>query len=144
MPGFQIQSKTTNKPASKTFVQATGEMGVILGIQSPYFKQRSIVALLAENTQGFDLLSQALTQGKKRSKISGTVTVIRDGEINSLYVGPQYHLGNLLWWQNFWIALQKHPINLAIMSLLAAILVSFLVWNGLMALSRRRLHEDKK
>ena len=77
----------------------------------------------------------------------GSLAVIRNSGINSLRVGSIYHLGNLPWWEYFWFALQKHPINLALISLLAAIIATLLLWNGLTAISQRRLKagkEDKK
>lgn len=124
---------------SKTTVSAIGSVAAILGIQSPYYKKRSIVALLAESQQDYELLNKALTNNKNIDKIFGSVAVIRDSGISSLRVGNKYHLGYLPFWGRFWYSLQKHPINLALLSLLAAVIVTFLIWNGLSLISKRRL-----
>lgn len=131
---------------SKTTISAMGSVAALAGIQSPYNKKRSIIALLAENQQGFALLNKAITNNKNKNnnKIFGSVSVIRDSGINSLSVGNQYFIGNLPWWERFWHSFQKHPINLAFLSLLAAVLVTFLVWNGLLIINKRRLKGSKQ
>ncbi|PWY57471.1 cellulose biosynthesis cyclic di-GMP-binding regulatory protein BcsB [Legionella qingyii] len=129
---------------SKTTVSAMGSVGAILGIQSPYYEKRSIIALLAENQQGFSLLNRALTNKKNVDKIFGSVAVIRDSGISSLRVGNTYQIGNLPFWERFWYSLQKHPISLALISLLAAFIVTFLVWNGLLRISKRRLNSSQQ
>lgn len=129
---------------SKTTVSAMGSVAAILGIQSPYYKKRSIIALLAENQQGFSLLNRALTNNKNVDKVFGSVAVIRDSGINSLRVGNTYQVGNLPFWERFWHSLKKHPISLALISLLAAVIVTFLVWNGLLRISKRRLNSSQQ
>ncbi|WP_454780649.1 cellulose biosynthesis cyclic di-GMP-binding regulatory protein BcsB [Legionella sp. WA2022007384] len=129
---------------SKTTVSAMGSVAAILGIESPYYKKRSIIALLAENQQGFTLLNRAITNNKNVDKIFGSIAVIRDSGINSFRVGNTYQLGYLPFWERFWYSLQKHPINLALLSLLAAIIVTFLIWNALLRISKRRLNSSQQ
>ncbi|MCE0723133.1 MULTISPECIES: cellulose biosynthesis cyclic di-GMP-binding regulatory protein BcsB [Legionella] len=129
---------------SKTTVTAMGSVAAIVGIQSPYYKKRSIIALLAESQQGFDLLNRALTNNKNVDKIFGSVAVIRDSGINSLRVGNQYYLGYLPFLDRIWDSLQKHPVSLALLSLLAAVIITFLLWNGLLVLIRHRLKGTQK
>lgn len=124
---------------SKTTITAMGSLAAILGIQSPFNNKRSIIILLAENQQGFELLNNALSNNKNVDKVFGSLAVIRNSGIDSFRVGKIYHLGYLPWVERFWFSLQKHPINLALLSLLAAILVTFLIWNGLAVINRRRL-----
>lgn len=124
---------------SKTTVTAMGSVAAILGIQSPYYEKRSIIALLAESQQGFDLLNKALTHNKNVDKIFGSLAVIRDSGIDSFRVGNKYYLGYLPFWDRFWNLLQEHPISLALLSLLAAVLITFLIWNGLSRLIKHRL-----
>lgn len=136
-----IHPLTSFGPAeSKATISAAGSLAAILGIQSPYYSKRSIIILLAENQQNFELLNKALTNNKNIDKVFGSLAVIRNsGIIDSFRVGETYQLGYLPWWERFWFALQKHPINLALLSLLAAIIVTFLIWNGLSIINNRRL-----
>ncbi len=134
------QLNNVNVAESKTIVSANESIAAIFGIQSPYHQKRSIVALLAENQQGFVLLNNALADKKNLDKIFGSVTVIRNTRVDSLRVGNAYSLGNLPGWQNFWLALEKHPIKLALIALLAAIIVTFLLWVRLSIITQRRLN----
>ncbi|CAM2786686.1 Cellulose synthase regulatory subunit [Legionella steigerwaltii] len=126
-------------PESKATISATGSMAAILGIQSPYYSNRSIIILLAENQQDSELLNNVLTNNKNVGKVFGSLAVIRNSGIDSFKVGKTYHLGYIPWWERFWLSLQQHPINLALLSLLAAVVVTFLIWNGLLVIKNRRL-----
>ncbi|MFI4962766.1 MAG: cellulose biosynthesis cyclic di-GMP-binding regulatory protein BcsB [Legionellales bacterium] len=129
---------------SKTGVNSNKAMAAIIGVQSPQFKERSIIALLADSPQGFELLNKTLTSNKKISEIYGSVAVIRDSGVSSLQVGPVYYVGHLPWWSRIWFALQKHPVNLAITALISAILLTYVLWRVMRAISRRRLkHRDE-
>lgn len=129
---------------TKTWVKGNAPIAAIIGIQSPFYKQRSIVALLAENPHDFELLNDALTDTKKQSQLFGTVSIIRASGINSIQVGQIYHIGHLPWWLRIWFALQTHPISLAIASLFTALLISILAWHGLVIVSRRRLKKKER
>lgn len=124
---------------SKTTLDANGSMAAILGMKSPFYKQRSIITLLAESPHEFELLNLALTDKKNQSKIFGSLTIIRDYGINSLHVGRIYHVGYIPWWKSLWFSLQSHPIYLAFASLLSAVLATILLWSGLTSISKRRL-----
>lgn len=56
------------KPDSKTTVSGDGAMSAIIGFQSPYHDQRSVVALLADSPQGYTLLNNALIDGEKEPR----------------------------------------------------------------------------
>lgn len=145
VPGSQMIRPIT-AAETKTTVNATGAIAAIMGMQSPYYKERSIILLLAGDEPSFKVLNKALTNPSSIPEIFGSVAVIRNADIHSLRVGTTYQLGYIPWWNYFWSLMHKHPINLAIISLLAAILVTFLIWNGLSVISRRRLkgaQEDK-
>lgn len=125
--------------STQTWVTGTDRIAAIIGFQSPFFKQRSIIALLADNDHDYHLLNDALTNPLKQDQIKGSVTILRDSGIKSLEVGPIYHIGHLPWWLRVWLILQTHPIGLALASLLTAALISLLAWHALVIISRYRL-----
>jgi hypothetical protein len=129
---------------SKTTINATGAIAAIVGIQSPNYSKRSIVILRADDQPGFELLNKTLTDTEHRDKIFGSIAIIRDSGVESVRVGPVYHLGNLPWWKGFWVALQKQPIALALTSLLAAIIITFLLWRSLLVIHLRRLQGEAR
>lgn len=131
-----------SKPNSKAVIGSAGDIAAIVGVQSPFFKQRSVVALLATNFQGFELLNDTLTDNKKLGSVSGSVAVIRDSGVVSMKVGDTYHVGHVPWWVLAWYWLQKHPILLMVSAAVSALFVGFFVWRALTVLSQRRLRGD--
>lgn len=136
--------KTDGRPNSRTDIRAETAMAAIVGTQSPYFAQRSIVALLADSPQGYTLLNNALIDSTKRATVFGSAAVIRDSGVSSLRVGDMYYVGHLPWWERIWHALALHPLWLASISALVTIIFAWLLWRGLKVLSRRRLSADEK
>ncbi|MDW9427519.1 cellulose biosynthesis cyclic di-GMP-binding regulatory protein BcsB, partial [Yersinia enterocolitica] len=98
---------------SKVTVSFEGAMSAIIGVQSPNFPQRSIVALLADSPHGYSLLNNALLDSGKREAVFGSVAVIRESGVNSLRVGDTYDVGHLPWWERIWHSLSTHPVLLA-------------------------------
>ena len=130
------------QPDADVQISAQGPISAIVGLQSPYHDQRSIVALLADSTQGFSLLNQSLHDTKVKAQVYGSVAIFRDSGVNSLKVGDAYYVGHLPWWERVWNKLATHPVLLAFMAVVAVVLIAVLLWNGLRALSRRRLSSD--
>jgi hypothetical protein len=73
-------------PNTRTDITSSGPMAAIIGFQSPYNDQRSVVALLADSPRGNELLTNALNDSGKRAAMFGSVAVIRESGVNSLRV----------------------------------------------------------
>ena len=129
-------------PNTRTDVTSTGPMAAIIGFQSPYNDQRSVVALLADSPRGNELLTQALNDSGKRAAMFGSVAVIRESGVNSLRVGDIYYIGHLPWFERIWFALSSHPVLLAILAAVSIVLLAWVLWRMLRIISRRRLHLD--
>lgn len=129
-------------PNTRTDVTSSGPMAAIIGFQSPYNDQRSVVALLADSPRGNELLTQALNDSGKRAAMFGSVSVIRESGVNSLRVGDIYYIGHLPWFERIWFALSSHPVLLAIMAAVSIVLLAWVLWRMLRIISRRRLHLD--
>lgn len=115
-------------PATLTSVSSANPVAGMIQVQSPYYSQRSIIALLAEGPSGFDLLNNALTDQDKQTKINGSVSIFRNSGVNSLLVGDIYHIGYIPLWTKFWLVIQKYPISLSIAALLVAVIFTFILW----------------
>lgn len=129
-------------PNTRTDVTSTGPMAAIIGFQSPYNDQRSVVALLADSPRGNELLTQALNDSGKRAAMFGSVVVIRESGVNSLRVGDIYYIGHLPWFERIWFALSSHPMLLAILAAVSIVLLAWVLWRMLRIISRRRLDLD--
>ncbi|CNL56836.1 cellulose biosynthesis cyclic di-GMP-binding regulatory protein BcsB [Yersinia aleksiciae] len=150
MPNRQTGLPSMMTPASdwvadsKATVNSEGAMSAIIGVQSPNFSQRSIVALLADSPRGYDLLNNALLDTGKRAAIFGSVAVIRESGGNSLRVGDTYDVGHLPWWERIWHTLSTHPVVLAGMAVLVVVIAAMMAWRLLRVISRRRLSPDER
>ncbi|WP_186369913.1 cellulose biosynthesis cyclic di-GMP-binding regulatory protein BcsB [Yersinia aleksiciae] len=150
MPNRQTGLPSMMTPASdwvadsKATVNSEGAMSAIIGVQSPNFSQRSIVALLADSPRGYDLLNNALLDTGKRAAIFGSVAVIRESGVNSLRVGDTYDVGHLPWWERIWHTLSTHPVVLAGMAVLVVVIAAMMAWRLLRVISRRRLSPDER
>ena len=126
---------------SQTTISSSGPMGAIVGFQSPFNDQRSVVALLADSPRGWELLNNALLDSGKRAAVFGSAAVIRESGVNSIRVGETYYVGHLPWWERLWNLLATHPVWLAICAVVVVILFALMAWRLMRMVSRRRLAE---
>ncbi|MDU3890481.1 MAG: cellulose biosynthesis cyclic di-GMP-binding regulatory protein BcsB, partial [Serratia liquefaciens] len=143
LPTMDVLAEDT-KPDSKTTISSEGAMAAIIGVQSPFNAQRSIVALLADSARGYDLLNTAQLDSGKRAAVFGSVAVIRESGVNSLRVGDVYYVGHLPWWERIWHALSTHPVWLAVIAVVVVVVLALMLWRGLKAFSRRRLSPEDR
>jgi hypothetical protein len=124
---------------SQTTISSRGPLGAIVGFQSPFNDQRSVVALLADSPRGWELLNNALLDSGKRAAVFGSATVIRESGVTSVRVGDTYFVGHLPWWERVWNLLATHPVWLAICAVVVVMLFALMAWRLMRMVSRRRL-----
>src|SRR5690606_3211866 len=129
---------------TQTAVSSSGPMAAMIGFQSPYNDQRSVIALLADSPRGYSLLNEAMNDTGKRAAMYGSVTVIRESGVNGLRVGDSYYVGHLPWFERIWYALSNHPVLLAVFAAISVVLLAWVMWRLLRIISRRRLHSDNE
>ncbi|MDF7649301.1 cellulose biosynthesis cyclic di-GMP-binding regulatory protein BcsB [Pantoea sp. Acro-805] len=134
-------SASDRKVESQTEISSRGPMGAIVGFQSPFNDQRSVVALLADSPRGWDLLNNALLDSGKRAAIFGSATIVRESGVTSVRVGDTYFVGHLPWWERLWNLLATHPVWLAICAAIVVVLFALMAWRLMRMVSRRRLAE---
>ncbi|MFI8416128.1 cellulose biosynthesis cyclic di-GMP-binding regulatory protein BcsB [Serratia sp. NPDC078593] len=142
LPSIDVEAEGT-QPDSKTTIGSEGAMAAIIGIQSPFNAQRSVVALLADSPRGYELLNGAQLDSGKRAAMFGSVAVIRESGVNSLRVGDVYYVGHLPWWERIWHGLSTHPVWLAVLAVIVVVILALMLWRGLKAFSRRRLSPEE-
>ncbi|HGH5980871.1 TPA: cellulose biosynthesis cyclic di-GMP-binding regulatory protein BcsB [Kluyvera georgiana] len=130
------------QPSVQTGITSDGPMAAIVGFESPYYQQRSVIALLADSASGYNLLNGALNDSGKRAAMFGSVSVIRESGVSSLRVGDIYYVGHLPWFERVWFALSNHPVLLAIFAAISIVLLAWVLWRLLRILSRRRLDPE--
>jgi len=139
----QTLSEAERAAESTTAIGSRGPLATVIGFQSPFYDQRSVVALLADGSpRSWQLLDEALGDSGKRSAISGSAAVIRESGVNSLRVGESYYVGHLPWWERLWSLLSTHPFWLALCALFVVVLFALMTWRLMRMITRRRLLDE--
>ena len=125
-------------------IKSSGDMAVITGFQSPFDSERSIVSLSATSHNGFSLLNNALMNSQTLAQIKGSAAVINSQGIKSIKTDEQYFVGHIPVHTLIWFHLSDHPFVLALLSILTLLLISFIIWRLLQALTYKRLAEGDK
>lgn len=124
---------------SQTGIRSNGPLGAIVGFQSPFSDQRSVVALLADSPRGWALLNNALLDSGKRAAMYGSASVVRESGVASVRVGDTYFVGHLPWWERVWNQMATHPVWLALCAVAVVLLFALMVWRLMRMVTRRRL-----
>lgn len=135
-------SDSDRQVESQTAIGSAGPIAAIVGFQSPFNDQRSVIALLGDSPRGWQLLNEALLDSGKRAAIFGSVAIVRESGVNSLRVGDNYYVGYLPWWERVWNALATHPVWLAVFAVMVVVLFALLIWRVMSLVSRRRLRDE--
>jgi len=142
-PQMNPQSGRDQTAESTTAISSRGPLATVIGFQSPFYDQRSVVALLADGTpRGWQLLNEAMSDSDKRGAMSGSTAVIRESGVNSLRVGESYYVGHLPWWERLWSLLSTHPFWLALCALFVVVLFALMTWRLMRIITRRRLLDE--
>jgi hypothetical protein len=139
----QPLSEAERAAESTTAIGSRGPLATVIGFQSPFYDQRSVVALLADGSpRSWQLLDEALADSGKRQAISGSTAIIRESGVNSLRVGETYFVGHLPWWERLWSLLSSHPFWLALCALFVVVLFALMTWRLMRIITRRRLLDE--
>ncbi|QGF28686.1 MULTISPECIES: cellulose biosynthesis cyclic di-GMP-binding regulatory protein BcsB [Pantoea] len=142
-PQMNPQSGRDQTAESTTAISSRGPLATVIGFQSPFYDQRSVVALLADGTpRGWQLLNEAMSDSDKRGAMSGSTAIIRESGVNSLRVGESYYVGHLPWWERLWSLLSTHPFWLALCTLFVVVLFALMTWRLMRIITRRRLLDE--
>ncbi|MEI8625240.1 cellulose biosynthesis cyclic di-GMP-binding regulatory protein BcsB [Pseudoalteromonas sp. B137] len=134
--------QTTDKV--QVSIKSSGDMAVITGFQSPFDSERSIVSLSATSQKAFTLLDDALMSSQALAQIKGSAAVINSQGIKTIKTDEQYFVGHIPVHTLIWFHLSDHPFVLALLSILTLLLISFIIWRLLQALTYKRLAEGDK
>ena len=137
-----MPDEADRKADAQATVTSSGPMAAVVGFQSPFNDQRSVIALLADSPRGYELLNQAINDSGKRAAMFGSVSVIRESGVSSLRVGDIYYVGHLPWFERLWYALANQPVLLAVLAAISVVLLAWVLWRLLRIISRRRLDPD--
>ncbi|WP_246379116.1 UDP-forming cellulose synthase catalytic subunit [Gluconacetobacter johannae] len=113
--------------------------GLLIGAQSPFAADRSVVAVLGDTPQRLQDVILALHDRHVTPLIQGDLTLKNGDEITSYRTAPLYTVGSLPFWMWPDWYFGGNPVVLYLVGLLGAGLLALVVWRWLRARSRRRV-----
>lgn len=134
-----FETKPNAQIATQEQLQSNGSLAAILGFESPITAGRSVVAITATAPANLPQALDALDNNVH--DIQGSTVFIHDTKTDSSLVGKTYFIGSLPIWTALWYPLSKHPILLAVLSVLAILIFAFALWRSFKAVAKKRLHK---
>jgi hypothetical protein len=125
-------------PAGRAILSADGPLAALIGFESPYAAQRSVVAVTATAPENVRDVLDVLEDAGKVAQIRGDLTVVRQREVEGLRLGERYYVGTLPWYARVWVRMADHPALLAIAGLVAGLLVALTLFWALGRIAARR------
>ncbi|MGJ7574208.1 cellulose biosynthesis cyclic di-GMP-binding regulatory protein BcsB [Variovorax sp. RB2P76] len=128
--------------AMQIAVSDDGRDAVLAGFESPLRSGRSVIAAITTASSKEALLNALMTPDLLKS-VQGSMTIVRDTQVNSVLGGDTYYVGRLppiAWVQ--W-NLSRSPLMLGALVIVLALLGAAVSYAGLQLRARRRLSVNK-
>ncbi|MFM9922975.1 cellulose biosynthesis cyclic di-GMP-binding regulatory protein BcsB [Variovorax sp. H27-G14] len=128
--------------AMQIAVSDDGRDAVLAGFESPLRSGRSVIAAVTNAGSRESLLNALMTPDLLKS-VQGSMTIVRDTQVNSVLGGDTYYVGRLppfAWVQ--W-NLSRSPLMLGALVIVLALLGAAVSYAGLQLRARRRLSVNK-
>ncbi|MBO7172792.1 MAG: cellulose biosynthesis cyclic di-GMP-binding regulatory protein BcsB [Burkholderiaceae bacterium] len=116
-----------------TLVESRGGLGAVVAFESPFTEKRSVVAMLSDGDSGSRMLNDTIRAPGLFTQMKGSVSIVREGVLNSFNVGETYHVGHLPWYQRVWFAMLERPLLLVLSAIICALLIGSAIY-GMMRL----------
>ena len=118
---------------------AVGRFSAIIGTESPLRRGRSIVAVVASDSDALDGVVPLIRNDEQAAKIQGDLAILTGGNVTSFRVGETYNVGHLSPWLYLSWILGDSPIVLAAALLIGAALLASLGFRALRRQAGRRM-----
>lgn len=113
---------------------------IIEGIESPFEKGKSVVAIRLKDAATFEPFMQTFLYVQQASDIQGSVSLLLGTRFQSFRVGSNiYHVGLLPWWTRLTLWFMQVPWLAAVVVLIIAFLFAIWLRNSLRKKARARL-----
>ncbi|WP_338615456.1 cellulose biosynthesis cyclic di-GMP-binding regulatory protein BcsB [Pigmentiphaga sp. CHJ604] len=133
-------SRTNAKPTRQTLAfNSASSDAIIAGFESPLSGGRSVVVISANQPAGLHEAMRAMLDPDLVKSIQGSAVVIREKQVDSLAADQTYFVGSLNPLLHVQWYLANHPLLLALLGIVAALLLAVVLYLSLRARARRRL-----
>jgi cellulose synthase operon protein B len=119
------------KPKATVSLSGAGTLVSMMGFESPLKPSRSVVFLYADKPADFSKITDVISDPEKLASIQGDFVVVNDKSLTHSKVSNTYYLGQLPWYNKLRWFLSDHPILVALMALLLAVLSAAVMYRPL-------------
>lgn len=112
---------------------------VLAGFESPLKNGRSVVAVVGSTQQNNGDLLNALMDADLVKQIQGGLAIVHARTVSSIASGDVYYVGTLPPFEYLRWVMSAHPLLLALVGLLLAVIVAALLYRILRGIAARRL-----
>ena len=127
--------------AREVSFEGVGPVAALYGFQSPVSSGRSVVAITALVPDQLERVVDALDDRLMRREMKGSAAFIVNGKVQSVLVGPTYHLGRMPPWTGagYWLSQNPAVLGVGLTLILVALgYAAYLLRNRLVAWRVRR------
>ncbi|CAB0150155.1 Cyclic di-GMP-binding protein [Pseudidiomarina piscicola] len=101
----------------------SGPSAAVVGFQSPFSNERSVVAITATSDSYLTRFREALTSDALSNDMIGFLAVLTPARVTSYEAEHKYYVGNLSWSNRMMYHLAKYPILVTVLALLALLVL---------------------
>lgn len=126
---------------TNTFLTSANRFTGFASFESPFDKDRTVVAMLSTDPTDLPGLAQGLADEKINAQIQGDLSVLTGDRMRSFAVGQTYWSGSLPVWVRIAWWFSERPLLMALSGLLVALLLAGPLYLLLMRQQKRRLRQ---
>lgn len=124
----QLRKAAEGHAGVTSTVRSEGDLGVLVGFESPFAEKRSVVAVGGNTDAGLRHAFNALLVPGMIDQVRYGVTLVANDQVRSIDTGHSYSIGTLSWWQRLWLYFANHPILLSALAMVAGLLLAALAF----------------
>ena len=145
-PTYRWEQKDIDPSASNTpsvSLSGVGNLTTLMAFESPLKSTRSVVFVYADKSADLRKISDLVTDSERVATIQGDFVVVDDKSINHVKVGDTYYLGSLPWLSKLSWFFSDHPLLLALIVFLVAVLLATIAYRPLRTLVAKRAKKTR-
>ncbi|MAA73682.1 MAG: cellulose synthase catalytic subunit (UDP-forming) [Salinisphaeraceae bacterium] len=125
--------------AGRVITESSGDLGAIVGFESPLSSDRDVVAVFARDESRLPELADLLQNPSRSQFVQGDVTLVSEGAVNYYRLGDIHYRGSLPlttrihWW------FSQQPLLLLVLALGIVLVLAIVVYRALRSASRARV-----
>ena len=128
--------------AGKVVAESNGELGALVGFESPLQSDRSVVAVIAQQESRLPMVAALMQDPGDAQFIQGDLTLLNSGTVSYYRLGETYTVGSLPVLTSMHWYFSQQPLLLLLLALIGVLLLAIIMYRALRAAARKRTGEE--